>query len=179
MFNFYTCKSQTYFDDYLTDVSIKPDSVFEYFVAPNIPEDVLDSAFIGTYISDMKILITLTADTNRKVKHLNKIPLYELSDIPDTSHIWKSVLKSIDSVSKLWVLKPILFKIHEDYDEKTQKYFKELNKDIIEGKYVRRKPFLGRQYHYFILNLRIPAGFDKSDPQFFYWLNINTFKDRK
>ena len=167
------CKSQTSVDLVAPNISMNKDSLFEKFVPPVVPSYLFDYLDIGIYAqNDFYILMIVNVDENRKVSKLSKVPLYDLADCPDTSMVWRDILKSIDSVSKLWVFKPLLYKIDSCFSEAEKKYFGNRNTHILNGERTKKAPFVGRQQHVFILRLYLPVH-DLFYPNFFYWLDVD------
>lgn len=163
---------QTYLTDRISNVAIKSDSLYERFVSPVLPDVLFSEAcsYDGFIAYSFEILCTVSVDTNRKVNSLHLYPLYEAgNNLPDTSYIWKEILSSIDSVSKLWIFKPILHKINDDYNESEKEYFKNVNNGL---SLANKRPFLGKQYHTFILSITMPC-WEKAEPNFLYLLHIN------
>ena len=167
-----TVFTQTNMTDCINNVSIKCDSLYERFVSPVLPEILFSEAcsYDGFIAYSFEILCTVSVDTYRKVNSLHLYPLYDAgNNLPDTSYIWKEILSSIDSVSKLWIFKPILHKIHEDYNEIEKEYFINVNKGMSKA---NKRPFLGKQYHTFILSITMPC-WEKAEPNFLYFLHID------
>lgn len=162
-------RAQRYMVDGISRVSIPYDSVFSVFVPPEVPEFLFGTAgdFEDFVLFRFSVLCIVDVDTNGKVRRLRKYPLYDLGNsISDTSQIWKSVLASIDSVSKLWEFKPILHEIKDSYSPELKAYLMKSNL----GK-AKQRPFHGTQSHVFLLDLTMPYR-SVAEPQFFYYLSI-------
>lgn len=162
--------AQRYMNDGISRVSIPYDSVFNNFVPPKVPLEILDSAGGSSefWVNDITIVCIVKIDTGGKVSELDMYPLYGYgNDFKVSSYVWRRVLQSIDSVSKYWVFKPILHDIKENYTPELKEYLKKMN----TGK-ASKRPFMGRQKHIILLNLHMPF-WDLYEPQFLYFLNVN------
>lgn len=167
-------KAQTFMPG-IPRVSIDKDSIFEQFVPPNIPAFLYESVgdFKDMYINSLDIICNVGVDQNQKVKYLYAQPLYGYNnDLRDTSFIWKYVLNSLDSVSKLWIFKPILYNIEDRYSEELKIYYSRINEKILEGKNPRGRWKNGNQWHIIYINIRMPY-LDEDVPDFIYFLKVN------
>lgn len=166
--------SQTYLP-IESQISINRDSIFDYFVPPNIPDFLNESAgdFKDMYINSLDIICCVGVDENQKLKYIFKQPLYGFNnDLSDTSFIWKYVLTSLDSVSKLWKFKPVLYKIENRYSHELKKYYTEINEKVLKGKNPRGRNRNGFQRHIIYLNIRMPY-LEDNDPDFLYFLKVH------
>ena len=136
-------------------ISIPIDSIFEKFVHPKVPEFLVEEAgdFNNFVAYDFFIFCFVEVDTNSMTRKIDITPINSIgNDLQDTSYIWKSIIKSIDSVSKLWKFKPIKYQ-----------------KNDINYTSMFRTTKL--QLHAFILQIHLPFS-DLIEPDFLYWINI-------
>ena len=151
--------------------AICTDSVFYKFVKPNLPPKFYESILNNdSYdLTGLEVFICAYIDTSGKVKNLILQPIYSLhNELADTSFIWKYVLNSIDSVSKLWVFKPLLHKIKDEYPEDQKNYYREVNSGKSKATH---RPFFGKQVHMFVLNINLP-NHEIYNPNMFYLINL-------
>jgi hypothetical protein len=155
--------------------SINRDSIFEVFIPPNLPKILFDSAgdFKEFNVMSFDVICFVGVSDLQKVKNIKLVPIYGYgNDIAEDSNIWLDILHSIDSVSKLWKFKPLLYEIKEEYPTDLKEYYTKINQKVLLGEHVRGRPLYGNQYHVIYLTIQLPYNYSDSEPDFIYHLKV-------
>jgi len=160
--------------DMINNTVINTDSIFEYFVKPEIPMGLIDSQSDDYYCYEFNIFCYFKTDTNNKIIDFYRYPLYKFhNNFSDTSIVWEQILNSLDSVRNLWVVKPIDHVIKEKYPQELKHYLTNINNGNTSA---FKRPFLGLQTHCLVLNLFLKRNFtsrEPFEPLLLYWVNID------
>lgn len=179
LLNTYFLSAQTIWHS-IPQRSINLDSIFEIFIPPDIPEYLLDSAgsFQEFTLSSFEVICFVGVNEEQKVRSIKLVPVFGYgNNIVDSNIIWVNLLQSIDSVSKYWKFKPLLYQIKDEYPNELKDYYKNINQKVLLGEKTKGRPLYGNQYHVIYLSIQMPYDYSDSAPDFIYHLNINAKKN--
>jgi hypothetical protein len=153
MFLFSALSEETIELNPVSNISTQIDSIFINFVPPNVPDSIMDNSgiFQGDIFSYLIVCCSVRIDTSGKVITIESSPInYLESNLKSTNFVWNYINRSIDSVSKYWLMKPI-----------TYKYFEDDKENIV-------KPLIS---HYIILLNLVMPWTDVYIPDQMFWIN--------